>query len=458
MRGGKAGARAGNGARARARAESVAGAVANPVVVFRPPKPPTPPVAGLAVPGFRILGKGSFGCVVTPSPTCDSDADARGEILPDKVAKFQKSLRHFTNEKAAQDILRDVDPDGEFTVWSDRSCEASRASGLTRKVREQCLASYDDDEDEEENLYVMIFNDAGVEMEGFLSLPSSPGSLTFPQIRHRLPMYSILFLNMYANLFSGLSKLHAKGLRQSIDTQVRYSHTDLNLKNVMVKTKEIPGTTDLSSHVRMIDFGMAPVHLARLRSGAAYGHDLHRYGFQPPDYSVVHSVAEGFVGSDLPAKCFEGTRKLIAKIHWDSVPDPDRIAAVTASIPAVHRNVKLLYAYLMGESERRDDFEVAVNLLRRSGTISFGAPMQERIDFVLRTFPWRKIDVYQLGINAAYVFLHLYFHVKDTDDIQNIVIIDDVCGILLSCVSWCFYNRREARDVAEALNLKHLSV
>lgn len=371
---------------------------------------------------FAVLGKGSFGCVVQPAPTCVS-TDRR--FIRNRVAKYQAG-KTADIELAAQRYIKEVDPDSAFTITAESSCAADQRSPMVARV----IADCDLDDTKTKDLKAMVFPHGGITIGRFVTAPASPYSMTLDQIQVVQPAYELVLLEVIIQAFQALALLHAKAATFGTDVakKVRYVHMDLNLNNVLVKAWQGGDSgPDIKILCRLIDFGASTIRLKQVIEG----NEILPWDYHPPDYSVVRAVVRG----------------------RDSVT---RDSLVLWSMPTQFDKVKLeafregyvgsLLQYIHDEDRRYADFNKAVHgLLEQVNEEASGD-----VRAAIRLFPWEKVDIYQMGFNAAFVFVVAMAY-SDTGPPSSFRVINDVFEVLLRCVNWCYLERPSAQEVVHAL-------
>ena len=199
----------------------------------------------------EIIGKGAYGCVITP-PINDNFVIVHREYIDKKkndVGKLFKRSKHskesFFEEIQNIKFTESFDPNHEFTI-NMKGANVINSQNITDDIRE-CLGITN----QNENIYQIIMDNGGKEIDKL-----KDKSMTFED-----------FLRMIEVFLKGISKMQDSGI----------CHRDIKPANVVVN----------NSKITLIDFGLAE-KLENIYLNENLEILKYLYLYYPPEFYIAH--------------------------------------------------------------------------------------------------------------------------------------------------------------------------
>lgn len=264
----------------------------------------------------RFVAAGSFGCVYAPPPIkCgDQSDDTVGKIFV-KGRSARHNQHDFEEELNANDLVREINTDGKFTLTDQGDCYIS-GDALTDDEKASCAATSKDSAAQKRTL--LSFNTDSI-----------------PQIiytKSGVPLYDIRnknvpltrFIVHFQNIMQGLVRLN----------ETEYAHMDIKPANILYNPK--------NDRANLIDFGHFGKEYRLYADSQAHLFLLgHHYPYYPPEFKVLFMFAMGMPDDDIDMRVFE---KTLSVYHYTLKEEVDMRGCTGMDFPlTTSSRLNLLY-------------------------------------------------------------------------------------------------------------------
>jgi serine/threonine protein kinase len=205
---------------------------------------------------MEYLGKGAYGCVVSPPPACSSSKKSKYVKNGSYVAKLFADKRSWKIEIEQNKLVQKLFPKGanNWLLISEETCSNVDKSTISNTVLDRCGKKH-----ASRDLAHIIYPNGGVNFETMLN-------------QMKLPKLSKVLVNLVP-IFKGIAAFSKKG----------YIHNDIKLENIVIEPKTL--------RCRVIDLGlMLSKQDVVNRSYKAY-FTSSNYMYYPPEYRIHMSNA-----------------------------------------------------------------------------------------------------------------------------------------------------------------------
>jgi|LakMenE18May11ns_1017448.scaffolds.fasta_scaffold9766455_2 serine/threonine protein kinase len=193
----------------------------------------------------EYIDRGSYGCVIKPNIKCD------GTFGNNNITKFFFDKKEYISEKKNHEKIEKIDKRNSFIVKKITNCKIL----LTPKIKSKIL-NLDLCELTSDYVYQITYEYGGIDLFNLLSEKYS--------ILLKINLF--VFLQNFANIFDGLSKINKNGL----------CHFDIKINNILYDP--------IKNKFKIIDFGF-------LNNINKYNLFLYnRYLYFPNDTNILMSI------------------------------------------------------------------------------------------------------------------------------------------------------------------------
>lgn len=229
----------------------------------------------------RFLAAGTFGCVYAPPVKCGQNTDDTVGKIFVKGRSAHHNQRDFEEELNANDLVREINTDGNFTLTDQGDCYIS-GNALTEDEKASCAATSKDSAARSrtsqslntDEIPQIIYKKSGVPLHDIQ--------------KKKVPLSR--FIVHFQNIMEGLVRLN----------ETEYAHLDIKPANILYNPQ--------TDRANLIDFGHfgpedklyadSQTHLLMLG---------HHYPYYPPEFKVLFMFAMGMPDDDIDMRIFEKT-------------------------------------------------------------------------------------------------------------------------------------------------------
>ncbi len=208
----------------------------------------------------KILGQGSYGCVIKPSLKCDSKD--KSIFYDNKVSKIMMR-REAEKEQSEMEAFKNLKEMHKYTVGYPELCKPKKNPQF-RKLAKQCYAEGVRENirfNKGENIYMLLLDDAGVDYKNVRNKLFNTLTLEDKKI----------FFCSILNLIEGLNYFKENGL----------IHHDIKLDNLVYNVK--------TGESKYIDFGLVQRKKDFIKQANVSKNDMAMSWFNyPPESSCVN--------------------------------------------------------------------------------------------------------------------------------------------------------------------------
>ena len=307
-------------------------------------------------PKNRFVAAGSFGCVYAPSINCGQQRDDTVGKLFVKGRTAQHNHHDFEKELNANDLVREINTEGNFTITDKGECYIS-GNALTDDEKALCATT-------------------SKNREALSQTLRSLNADSIPQIIYEksgVPLHDIRksgvpldrFLVNFRNIMEGLVRLN--------DTE--YAHMDIKPANILYNAKK--------NRANLIDFGNFGREERLYADSQAHLLLLgHHYPFYPPEFRVLFMFSMGTTHVDIDPRILQ---KTALAYHYSLHEEVEMRACKYLDLPIKASKLNVLYTRNNNTKENADMIKRVEKGLRK-----LDPEIAKGYDTVLDRFHHRK--------------------------------------------------------------------
>jgi len=203
---------------------------------------------------YKYLGSGSYGCVITPSHSCDNN---KKELNEQNISKLFNLKQEWEDEIIIQqEIEKNIDPNSKFTVKMINNCSYENKDFL-KDIKD--FYNCDLINANTPIIYQINYENGGIDL--------------FILVNKYYKNINIEVFKSFINIFEGVSLLNSKNI----------CHHDIKLENIVYNS--------INNKFSLIDFGLMTLEdkiytTSFLLSNKRW---LDFYNF-PPEYSFIYNA------------------------------------------------------------------------------------------------------------------------------------------------------------------------